>query len=384
MGFCKRLVPLLIVAPAFCALAACGGNGAVPNGAPGGANAASQFSSFDSSVATPAKSGSVLKKLKKDVVIGTTTDPTNGDTGARGLTIVKSNYGELKSGELAYCDFENKSGTAGQGTTIDLMGAKTGSSPSTFAENSDIEGCDDVAISDGDAVYGAGATSGDVEEFSENGKATKTYGSPIEVPFADADAFCHEAYRPENIFVGDSKDGNIVKFGINVYGSPKELQIISGFAVGKGSGWSVLGPSGLQYDGCKDTLYIVDGADNTIVSVQHVSALLEKDEIVVKKGGKTFDCKYPHTSCATLVYSGKPLDAPVASALLPNGNLIVANTQGGNTLVELSSAGKVLDTKVVDKSSTAGIFGLVAAGSSSDTTLFFTDTNTNNLQELEP
>jgi hypothetical protein len=222
-----------------------------------------------------------------------------------------------------------------------------------------------------------------VAEFTNTGKLKKTYGAPIEVPFADADAFCHEPYKPENIFVGDSKDGNVVKFGINIYGSEKEVQIISGFAVG-GSGWSVVGPSGIQYDGCKDTLYIVDGADDTIVAIAHVSSLLEKDEIVVKKGGKTFDCKYPKTSCATLVYSGKPLDAPVASALLPNGNLIVANTQGGNTLVELTPAGKVLDTKVVDTSKTAGVFGLVATGTNdSNTALFFTDTNTNNLQELE-
>ena len=63
-----------------------------------------------------------------------------------------------------------------------------------------------------------------------------------------------------------------------------------------------------------------------------------KDEIVVKKGGKTFNCKYPKTTCGKLIYSGKPLDGPVAMTLLPNGNLIVANTQR-NTLVELTTGG---------------------------------------------
>jgi hypothetical protein len=84
------------------------------------------------------------------------------------------------------------------------------------------------------------------------------------------------------------------------------------------------------------------------------------------------------------VYSGAPLNAPVASALLPNGNLIVANTQGGNTLVELTPAGKILDTKTIDTSTTADVFGLLATGTSdSNTVLFYTDTKTNTLQELE-
>ncbi len=100
-------------------------------------------------------------------------------------------------------------------------------------------------------------------------------------------------------------------------------------------------------------------------------------------GGKKFKCKYPKY-CAKLVYSGAPLDAPVAMTVLPNGNLIVANTKGGNTLVEVSAAGKVLDKKVVDKSKASGIFGLAATGKTdSDTVLFYTDRNSNTLHELE-
>ncbi|MGA8661067.1 MAG: hypothetical protein WB644_02065, partial [Candidatus Cybelea sp.] len=95
-------------------------------------------------------------------------------------------------------------------------------------------------------------------------------------------------------------------------------------------------------------------------------------------------CLHAKSTCATLVYSGSPLNAPVASALLPNGNLIVANTQGGNKFVELTPAGKVLDTKTIDKSKVAHIFGLLAIGTSdSNTALFYTDTKTNTLQELE-
>ena len=117
----------------------------------------------------------------------------------------------------------------------------------------------------------------------------------------------------------------------------------------------------------------------------NASKLLDKDEIIVKPGGKKFKCRYPKTTCAHLVYKGSPLDAPMASALLPNGNLIVANTQGtANTLVELTPNGKVLDTKVVDQSSTQGVFGLAASGTNdSNTVLYYTDTNSNTVQELE-
>ena len=72
------------------------------------------------------------------------------------------------------------------------------------------------------------------------------------------------------------------------------------------------------------------------------------DEITVQPGCKKFTCEYPKTTCAKLVKAGSPLDKPVAATLLPNGNLIVANT-GNNTLVEMTPTGQVLDTKVMDK-----------------------------------
>ncbi|MGA8099577.1 MAG: hypothetical protein WB810_13070 [Candidatus Cybelea sp.] len=61
----------------------------------------------------------------------------------------------------------------------------------------------------------------------------------------------------------------------------------------------------------------------------------------------------------------------------------MANTHG-NTLVELTTSGKVLATKVVDKSKNAAIFGLHAIGSNDgNTAIYYTDTNDNSLHELE-
>ncbi len=375
---------LLLAAGALFATSACGGNTAIPT-------YTSQVVAPGASSILPDDTTSILKKLKKNVEIGSTLDPNNGDMGPRAIALVKSTFG-LKKGQLLVCNFADSSGAAGKGTTIEVLDPNPHSNPATFVQSTKLAGCDGDAITATNQVYGAGLTSGLVAEFTPMGVLKQTYRAPIAAPFNDADAFCGLAYAPEDIYVANSKNGAIVKLSFLpvTSGKAKMTQVISGFAVNKGSGWSILGPSGIQYNGtrtgnlCNDTLYIVDGVDNTVVAVSNASNLLAKNEIVVQPGGKKFKCAHPKATCATLVYSGSPLNAPVASALLPNGNLIVANTKGGNTLVELTPSGKVLATKTIDSSKTAHIFGLQASGTSdSDTVLFYTDTGTNTLQELE-
>ncbi len=379
---------LVLIAGALFATSACGGNTTVPTGVTA---STSQVSAPGAGSIVPNDTTSILKKLTKDVEIGSTVDGKNGDMGPRAISLVRSTFG-LKKGQLLVCNFEDSAGTAGKGTTIEVLNPKPHSKPVTFTQSTKVEGCDGDAVTETNQVYGTGMLSGLVSQFDQAGSLKKSYGSHIEVPFADADAFCGLPYAPEDIYVSDSKTGSIVKLEfISVSGGKtKATEVITGFGVNKGSGWSVLGPSGIQYNSkrtgslCNDTLYIVDGVDNTVVAVSTASSLLQKDEIVVQPGGKKFKCAHPKATCATLVYSGSPLNAPVASALLPNGNLIVANTKGGNKLVELTPTGKVLATKTIDKSATAHVFGLVASGTSdSDTALFYTDTKTNTLQELK-
>lgn len=389
--FNKRL--LILAAGVLFAASACHGNATIPNTSEVSVPNTSQVSLPGASSIVPNDNTSILKKLKKDVEIGSTVDPTNGDMGPRAIALARSDF-VLKKGQLLVCNFENSTGTAGKGTTMEVLDPKPHSKPSTFTQSNKIEGCDgDTITAENNTVYGTGLAHASVSIFNEKGQFQKSYGSHIEVPFADADAFCGLAYAPEDIYIADSKTGAIIKLAfipVSRSGNVKLTEVMTGFAVNKGSGWSILGPSGIQYNGtrtgnlCNDTLYIVDGVDNTIVAVSNASSLLQKDEIVVQPGGKKFKCAHPKRTCATLVYSGAPLDAPVAAALLPNGNLIVANTKGGNKLVELTPAGKVLDTKVVDTSKGAHIFGLIATGTDdSDTAVFYTNTKTNTLQELK-
>jgi hypothetical protein len=58
--------------------------------------------------------------------------------------------------------------------------------------------------------------------------------------------------------------------------------IAKGFAVNHGKPGSILAPSGLAYDASIDTLYIVDGTNNTVVSFDNVTTIPNGGIIVEK------------------------------------------------------------------------------------------------------
>ncbi len=340
---------------------------------------------------------SILKQDKKDVVIGSTVDPSNGDRGPHSLSVVKSNVGALKKGQLLACNFADKKRTPATGTTIELLNPTTGSSPTRFAQSSDIKGCTGVTISpESGFVYGTGLASGVLTAFNVKGVEQTTYGSPLEAPLSDIDVSCESGplddvapnscdYDAEYAFSSDAKTGSIVSAGVNTYASGFYLQVATGFAT-KGSGWAILGPTGLQYAHKGNVLYIADGVTNTVVKFSHASDLLTKNEIIVQSGGTKFTCAHKKTTCGSVVKAGSPLNAPIAMTLLPNGNLIVANgapSTGGNELIEMTPQGQVLDTKVVDSGAAPAIFGLASSGSTdSDTVIFYADRNDNSVHEL--
>src|SRR5581483_10263983 len=211
----------------------------------------------------PADDTSMLERLTKDVVIGSTVDPKNGDTGPRAVAVVKSKFG-LKKGQLLVCNYADASGVPGNGTTIEVLDSKPNGTPAQWAQSNNIKGCvGDALTTVGNQEYAAGQTSGVVAWFDQNGNFKKTFGSPLVRPLSNADAFLTNFYEPEFIFTSDAKTGAIVSLSAGHYGNGKLLQVVTGFAVNKGRGWSALGPSGLSYDKSVDTLYVVDGVDDT-------------------------------------------------------------------------------------------------------------------------
>lgn len=164
MSFTKNRATLF-VAGALLATSACGGNGAVPSNA---SNPSMQAAGVRGSAASQDVSAltvdttSILKKLKKDVVIGSTVDPTNGDTGPRAVSQAFVTYG-LKKGQLLVCNFADSTGAAGQGTTAVVLNPTPASTPTTFIQSSKIQGCDGDALTSANSVYASGLTSGIVE-----------------------------------------------------------------------------------------------------------------------------------------------------------------------------------------------------------------------------
>jgi hypothetical protein len=382
------------ICAAILVLSACSQSNAVPSGTsnavPPQTSLARVPASSPSSDGSKHDTTSILKQDTKNVVIGSTVDPKNGDEGPHSVAVVKANVTPLKKGQLLVCNFENSSGTPGDGTTIELFNPTPSSSPTQFAQSNDIKGCAGVAASsESDYVYGTGLSSGLLVPFNTKGVEQKTFGSPLEAPFSDADVANKGLYSAEYMFASDAKTGSIVSAGINSYASGFYKQVATGFAVNSGSGLNVLGPTGISYYAKKNVLYIADGVTNTVVKFTKPNDLLTTNEIVVSSNGKSFTCAHKKATCGKLILAGSPLNEPVAMCALPNGNMIVANAApasgGGNELIELTPTGQILDTEVVDSGSTPAIFGLASSGTAdSNTVIFYTDTNDNSLHELEP
>jgi DNA-binding beta-propeller fold protein YncE len=171
---------------------------------------------------------------------------------------------------------------------------------------------------------------------------------------------------------------------INVNAKFSHEVIATGFPVNHGVPGTALAPSGLAYDAKIDTLYFADGMNNTIVAFKNVSHVgrygIKAMDNGMKFGG-------PSAADARIVFAGSPLNGPISTALLPNGNLVVGNTldpTGKNLLIEISAAGKVLAVRNVDKGTAGALFGIAVTGSTAaDAKVYFNDDNDNNVQVLE-
>lgn len=348
-------------------------NGSLPAaGAPGAAP----------SIAALREDGSsVLKQLKKQIVIGSTIDPNFGQLNPYGLTVAPATSGDLTAGDLVVCNFNAKNNVQGTGFTVVALHPAPGSKPKLVSSSKTLKGCAALALDPGDNIWAAAFSANDNPVLSSSGQLeTNIKGKPFDRPWGQIYGAL-TASSPA-FYESNAANGDIVRIGI---GTKFTYDVIAkGFAVNHGKPGSIFAPSGLTYDPNGDVLYIVDGTNNTVVAFSNVTSM-PPGGVVVEKGGKTF--KGPAAKDARLVYSGSPLNGPISATLLPNENLIVANTgnaSGQNLLVELTPSGKVLDVRNVDKGASGALFGVVATGSSdADTKVYFNDDNDNNLQVLE-
>ncbi len=327
---------------------------------------------------------SMLKLLARERVVGSTVDPKLHQLNPYGLTVAPSTNGLLTKGDLVVCNFNDSANVQGTGYTIVALHPTRGSTPVLVSNNKTLRGCDALALGPADDIWAAAFKANDNPIISPTGQLELNIaGKPFDHPFGQIFA-PHGGASGAPAFYESNARGTGAVVRINLGSSFSYDEIADGFGVNKGKPGSILAPSGLAYDDRKDTLYIVDGATNTVVAFDDVSTI-PAGGIKVAKNGMTFSG--PSAANARLVWAGPPLNGPISSALLFNGNLVVGNTgnaNGRNVMVEMTPSGRILATRNVDKGAAGSIFGMVATGSNAfDARIYFNDDNHNNLRVLE-
>ena len=151
---------------------------------------------------------------------------------------------------------------------------------------------------------------------------------------------------------------------------------------------SILAPSGLTYDDSIDTLYVVDSANNAVLSFNNVSTI-GADGVQVNVSGGTDSFTGANAGNAQVIASGAPMNGPISAALLPSGNLIVGNTlnpSGTNVMLEIQPYGPgagVVYTRNVDTGAAGALFGIaIGFDNYGNPVIFYNDDNSNTVDAL--
>jgi hypothetical protein len=278
------------------------------------------------------------------------------------------------------CNFNGKNGKQGTGKSLIALHPAPGSTPEHVSSDKTLLGCDALAL-DARGPWAAAMVANDNPVLSNEGKLeVNISGKPFNQPWGQI--YAAPPSGPPAFYATDAGNGNVVR--INLAATFTYDVVGKNFPVNHGVPGTALAPSGLAYDPNSDTLYFADGKNNTIVAFSKVSTI-PNGGIKAEKNGMAFSG--PSASNARVVYAGAPLNGPISTALLPDGNLIVGNTldpDGTNLMIELTPSGQVLDTRNVDTGAAGSLFGIVATGTSdANTKIYFNDDNDNNVQVLE-
>lgn len=323
---------------------------------------------------------SILKSLKKQLVIGSAIDPTNGGQNPYGLTVAPVTAGKFTKGDLVVCDFNAKSNVQGTGMSLIALHPAAGSKPIHISSLKSLKGCDAVSLDVDDTIWASAMVANDNPVIDATGKLVSNLsGKMYNQPWGQILA---RQNSTSVFYETNAGTGSIMRINVNAKFSHEV--IATGFPVNHGVPGTALAPAGLAYDAKIDTLYFSDGDNNTIVAFKNVSHI---GRYGIKATDKGMKFGGPSAADARIVFAGSPLNGPISTAVLPNGNLVVGNTldpTGKNLLIEISAAGKVLNVRNVDKGTAGALFGLAVTGSTpADTKVYYNDDNDNHVWVLE-
>lgn len=303
--------------------------------------------------------------------------------------MAKVTAGKITAGDLVVCNFNNNNAGGniqGEGRTIVALHPKVGSSPTHIALNGVLTGCNALATAPNGNIWNAAFQANDNPIVSPNGRILDTLrGGPWHRPFGQAFAPHKTPFGIASFYVSNGGNGSIVRVNILANGTFSFQVIATNFPVNHGVPGSILAPSGLQYDAPRDRLFIVDGTNNAVYVLRHVSTIPAHGLSVGPNGTSFYG---PFCNRARVVYMGAPLNGPISSAVLFNGNLAIGNTldpNGKNLMVEITTHGKLLFVRNVDTGAAGSIFGMVATGHTlADQKLYYNNDNANEVHVLTP
>ena len=314
------------------------------------------------------------------------TVPSNGDVNPYGVAFVPRNIttrGVLQAGDVLVSNFNNADNLQGTGTTIVRIAAN-GQSSTFFQGQQGLGLTAALAITRNGAVFvgnmptkdGTSATvqPGSLLVINSSGQLRGVLADPDDVngPWGMA---LRDQGNFVQVFVSNVLTGTVQRFDFDVSQDGNFVNLIQTIQLGSGYNHRldpaalVLGPSGLFYDGAHDILYVASSADNAVYAIGGASQ---------QRSG---------TGVGQLIYQDQVhLHGPLDIVMAPNGDLIVANSDGSNAdpnqpseLVEFTTDGQFVTQYSVDKNN-GGAFGLgLALTSSGDIRFAAVDDNQNSL-----
>jgi hypothetical protein len=296
----------------------------------------------------------------------TSTMPSNGDVNPYGVLIVPKTISKglgLNAGDILVSNFNNAANLQGAGTTI-IRVTPSGGVSTFYASTTQRQGLTaalgilsnglviigNLPTADGTAAtVGAGSIS-IVDSFGNFLGNIGNAPANVDGPWGMAvDDLGTGGTGTAHIFISNVLSGVISRFDISY--TPTSLGagvtvLATGFNHRLDPAALVLGPSGLAYDSVHNVLLVASSLDNAVYQIPNAATATT-------------------TQSATLLFSDLiHLHGPLDIGILPNGHLLVANSDGSNgdpnqpsELVEFTAAGAFVDQMSIDPN-LGGAFGL--------------------------
>ena len=330
--------------------------------------------------------GPVITQVSAMPNIATSTVPSNGDVNPYGVAFVPKGFpkhGSLQTGDILVSNFNNSQNLQGTGSTIVRIRngqqsvfyqapAQIGLSTALSILKSGF-----VIVGSVPATYNNGQVAsvgnGGLIVLNKSGQVvgTITNSSLLQGPW-DMTAVDHG--NSATLFVSNVLSGTVtrINLAINRHGLSvkSETQIASGYTHRPDPVGFEVGPTGLAYNPKNGVLYVASTGDNAIYAIPG-AARVHGD----------------HGTGQVIYQDMNHLRGPLGLALLPNGDLITANSDliNGNVnqaseLVEFTPQGQFVGQLSINPMQ-GGAFGLAANVQGKTLTLANVNDVTNQLEQ---